>query len=130
MWPLGADCCQLRLIEVSLRCNLDVSRYGFVIEVVPLFLGQVLRKTTVGPVASPLGQTICPFVTNLNFPETTWSKGILKRSVRESLIWGNDFESRVGALLSAPEDFVLSLDNALPGCPVTQVTNWKKMLWR
>jgi len=58
--------------EASLRCNLDVSRYGFVIEAVPSFLGQVLRKTTVGPAASPLARTIYPFVTNPNLRKINW----------------------------------------------------------
>jgi len=123
MWPLGADCCQLRLVEVSLRCNLDVSRYAFVIEAVPLFLGQVLRKTTVGPVASPLAQTIGPFVTNLKLLGNN-----LTRSISETLSvgiadWGTDFESRGGHSSVRPEDFVLFSRQWLTWVPVTQVKN-------
>jgi hypothetical protein len=44
-----------------------VSRYGFVIEAVPSFLSEVLQKTTVWPLLSPLAVAILPFVTNPNF---------------------------------------------------------------
>jgi hypothetical protein len=84
-----------------------VSRYGFVIEAVPLFLGQVLRKTTVGPVALPLARTIGPFVTNLKLfgkqpglkHSETLSVGIAD--------WGTDFENRGGLSSVRPKDFVL-----------------------
>jgi hypothetical protein len=103
--------------EASLRCNLDVSRYAFVIEAVPLFLGQVLRKTTVGPVASPLAQTIGPFVTNLKLLGNNLASSILKRSLWGSLIGVQTLRVEAGTLLCAQKILNFSLDNGLPGCP-------------